>query len=204
MADYLDILAEGISDTGYWRWWDQSFPRSFQIEFGRTQFWNPPEQEGKPPSGIIALRFTGLVSVSFVTHNGSPEDYPRDWPERLHNDSIEPFPIADGWFGFNDPQLVEQMLSEAKEIDTRFGPGPETKTFREAKLSLAFRAGPTGLIVAAQGITMLNIFGEIKPEEIEQKFTQWWEYWREYWRLIDTDRALPEDGACEMTIPAGE
>ena len=30
---------------------------------------------------------------------------------------------------------------------------------------------------------------------------RWWDYWHEYWEKRDTDRALPKDVACEITIP---
>lgn len=204
VADYLDILARAISDVGYWRWWEAHLPHGFQVEFGGAQLWNPPQREGLPPSGIVALRFTDPVAVGFLTHKRAPDDFPPDWPELLHNDSIEPLSLDYDRFGFNDSELIDEILSEAKDVQMRFGPGVGSRELVDAKISLAFWAGPAGLIVAAQGLTVLSFQGEIKPEEIERKYEQWWEYWKEYWRLRDTDRALPKDYACEVTIPAAE
>src|SRR5262245_28581037 len=129
MAAYLDVLSEAISDVGYWRWWSAQFPEFIQLEFGGTQLWNPPEQEGKPPSGLIALRFTNPVSVSFLTHRDAPSDFPQNWAELLGNDTLEPITITYDSFGFNNPSLIEKLSRESKQVDTSFGAHLESDEF---------------------------------------------------------------------------
>ena len=46
--DY-DLLVEAICLTGYWSWWSGKFPENVAVEFGNTQLWNPPIEEGQPP-----------------------------------------------------------------------------------------------------------------------------------------------------------
>ena len=43
--------------------------------------------------------------------------------------------------------------------------------------------------------------GKYSEEEIEPLSRKWWEYWKDYWLLRGTPDALPEDYACEVTIP---
>ncbi|MDQ5823165.1 MAG: hypothetical protein M3441_03015 [Chloroflexota bacterium] len=203
MASHLDILTQAISDMGYWRWWTHSLPQSIQLEFGWVQLWNPPLEEGKPPSNIIALRFIEPVSASFLTHREAEKDLPIDWPELLRNDQLEPFSITYESFGFNNPQLLTEILSEAKKVEGLYGAAADASQLSEAKLTLAFWAGSVGMIIAAQGLMVLSHQGEIQPDQVERKHQQWWEYWQEYWRLRDTKNPLPRDNACEVTIPAG-
>jgi hypothetical protein len=55
--EHLKILESAISDVGCWTWWTTNLPEAFQVEFSGVQLWNPPNGEGKAPSGQIALRF---------------------------------------------------------------------------------------------------------------------------------------------------
>ncbi len=75
------ILEGAISDVGYWSWWAEELPKVFQVEFGGTQFWNPPSSSDAPPSGQIALRFNTPKFISFLTKEDSPESLPSDWNE---------------------------------------------------------------------------------------------------------------------------
>jgi hypothetical protein len=65
--------------------------------------------------------------------------------------------------------------------------------------SLAFWAGDVGLIIIAEDMTIHNIYGEIKIQEIGTLVSEWWDYWKEYWNVKDTQKALPKDYACEVT-----
>jgi hypothetical protein len=204
MSTHLDILADAIQDVGYWRWWTSQYPDIFQVEFGGVQIYTPPQQPNQPPPGLIALRFTNPISVNFLTFPEAPDDFPPNWLDLLHNDTLDPQTISYDTFIFNDPQHAQSLLQDAKQVTTAFGQPPTPSDLASAPITLAFRAGYTGLLVTAQALTILSIVGEIQPEEIEQKHNEWWLYWQEYWRLKDTDNPLPEDYACEVTIPAGE
>ena len=204
MTVYLNTLADAIQDAGYWRWWTAEYPEIFQLEFGSVQLYSPPQQPGQPPSSLIALRFTHPTSVTFLTFPEAYDNFPHDWPNQLQNDSLDPPGISYETFVFNDIQSVRDMSHLAHVIDTKFGVPLESEAFASSPISLAFRAGYAGLIVAAQSLTILNHQGEIRPDQIEEKHNQWWAYWQEYWRLKDTDKAFPTDYACEVTIPVTE
>jgi hypothetical protein len=42
-TDHLAVLANAISDVGYWSWWARERPDMFQLKFGGTQLYFPPQ-----------------------------------------------------------------------------------------------------------------------------------------------------------------
>jgi hypothetical protein len=203
MERHWEILERAISDVGYWTWWTQDFPKSFQVEFGGTQLWNPPKAPDKPPSGQLALRFIAPRSVSFLVRRGAG-DLSGDWPELLHADALEPFTINHEHFALMRPEAAREVLTAAARVETRFGAAPTPEAIGEWPAVLAFFAGPAGLLVGAESLMAVSHAGEIRPEQIEPASERWWAYWKEYWRRRETASPLPRDYACEVTIPTGE
>ena len=56
-ADQLGLLADAISDVGYWSCWTHDLPNGFRVEFGGTQLYFPHTKSDKPPQTQIALQF---------------------------------------------------------------------------------------------------------------------------------------------------
>src|SRR5262249_52290569 len=133
MSDALTILAEAISDVGWWWHWQQT-PERFDVLFGGTQLWTPPDGEGQPPLGAIGLAFRRPKSVSFLTHKeatsrssraapighaGYPKQIGQDWPTRLREGALQGFLYISGhYLTFTDQPLQRQILAEAARIDT--------------------------------------------------------------------------------------
>jgi hypothetical protein len=66
-ADQLALLADAISDIGYWSWWTAALPDAFQLVFGGTQLYFPPTSADKPLQTQIALQFQQPTSASFLS-----------------------------------------------------------------------------------------------------------------------------------------
>lgn len=199
MDDRLSILEAAISNVGYWRWWSQRLPESFQVEFGGVQLWTPLSDEGSPQPGLFALRFHAPSVVAFLT-DASAADVPGDWPERLHDDKIEPFSITYEAFFLGSKGDTSDLIENCA-IDMRVGTEADL-TATPAGVRLAFRAGPVGLIVHAERFTLVSVEGTLEPDQIEDAWRKWWDYWREYWQRRDGESPMPEDYVCEVTIPA--
>ena len=164
--------------------------------------WNPPLQEEDPPSGIIALRLLKPVSVSSITSN-PPEELEDNWFELLHDDKIGPFTINHNSFVINNKIGAQDLLKYKKEIKTIYGIPLEEQDLFNSNFFVCFWAGPVGVIVFAENMEILNHQGTIEISEIPIIRKKWWNYWKEYWERKGTKDELPEDYACEVTIPAG-
>lgn len=127
MADYLELLADAISDVGYWRWWVADLPEVFQIEFGGVQLWSPPTAADEPPCGIIALRFTDPVNVVFLTLSEGLSD---DWIQQLHDDKLDPFNVCHDLFSFNNENLTSDILQKAFKVTQFHEVAIDTGQFR--------------------------------------------------------------------------
>ena len=195
----LKILEDAISDVGYWRWWIEE-KYFYQIEFGGTQLFNPPEKEGIPPSGVIALRFIDVSVICAI----EKEKIDKGWYLKLQKDEIEPFTISHGQFTLTDPGFASNIFKSAARKE--FKKGNEQKLYDSLSQSsfIAFWAGSVGLIVLGKSLRLFTHSGELKENEIEKKFDEWWTYWKEYWKRKNTNNPMPEDYACEATIPAGK
>lgn len=201
MEETLTLLADAIADVGVWTWWQGETAEYIQVEFCHTQLWNAPVTDSEPPSGQIAIRFDNPASVAFLTFE--VEVVPEDWPQLLHQDEIDCFALDSEAFTFTDTQLIVELLAQCAAVETWQGSPPHEVDWAISPVKLGFRVGLVGLLIAAEQMKLLTLHGEFGLDEVEAKHQQWWDYWKEYWRLIDTDNPLPEDYACEVTIPAG-
>jgi hypothetical protein len=197
MSEHLTILEGAIADVGYWRWWAEKLPNAFQVEFGGVQLWNPPTEDDGPPSGVVALRFGNPTVIAFLT--SSEATLPTEWRFALHNDQIEPFSISHDALTLQSEELLTEILAGCT---AEYILGSEHDLVQNtAPIKLAFRAGPVGLVVRAQDLTVITSSGNLTPEQIQQSSIDWWSYWREYWDRRETGSPMPKDYACEVTIP---
>lgn len=196
-TEQLEILANAISDVGYWSWWTGQLPDIFQIEFGGTQLYFPPVSSDNPPQTQIAIQFRKPTAINFISKN---ETNVFEWVELLHEDKIEPPTCSYGEFSFGDSELTRTLLQQVKHCKTHFGSQP-TVEMLQAPFSLVYWCGDIGLAIAGNELKLLNHLGDIAVAEIADINRQWWDYWKTYWDKRESDQALPKDYACEVTIP---
>ncbi|AHM59233.1 hypothetical protein D770_04830 [Flammeovirgaceae bacterium 311] len=94
--DHLEILADAISDVGYWTWWAEKLPDVYQIEFGGSQLYFPPTDPEHPPQSRIAVQFRQPTSVNFISRKDYANTF--EWSQQLHNDEIGPPTCTHGEF----------------------------------------------------------------------------------------------------------
>ncbi|RZJ94071.1 MAG: hypothetical protein EOO60_03815, partial [Hymenobacter sp.] len=98
-ADQLALLADAISDVGYWTWWAQLLPDAFQVEFAGTQLhFSPPTSPDQPPPSRVALKFQHPTCVCFLYRGQEATDFA--WVEQLHQDELPPPTCSHDEFGF--------------------------------------------------------------------------------------------------------
>lgn len=199
----LAILANAISDVGYWSYWLEHFPDLFQLEFRGVLLWNPPIKEGKPPSGQIALLFQEPYSVDFLTFSNSAGNMPPDWPQLMSQDKLE---LPNGVSVlFNDQILLERDLAGVKAFQTIFGFGcQDSNKFFDSEFQCFVRARNIGVAICSKKLNWRNHTERyLALDLIPERSQQWWKYWRAYWDSKETANPFPQDYACEVTIPAG-
>ena len=202
MNDAASILESAIADVGYWRWWCEALPAFFQVEFGGAQLWTPPTATGRPPPGIVGLRFKDPTVVAFLT-DLSAVDLEPNWRLALREDQIEPFSLTNDEFTLTEATRVNGM-SDGCSIEFLLGSEAEF-TPKVGDTFLAFRAGPVGLIVVSAQMAVESSSGDLSSaEKIASANAAWWTYWKDYWQHRDSDSPLPKDYACEATIPTDE
>jgi len=200
MSEYLSTLESAISDVGYWRWWtDKGMPEYFQVEFGGTQLWTPTTAEVGHHSGLIAIRFHEPRLINFLTMSSS---VPPDWPEKLHRDEMESINLRGDEFTFSSGDRCAKILSRAVQVRSHPGTPGTSPSPAADEAFLALGAYAAGLIVIAESISVLTHFGELDEAAVISSHEKWWEYWREYWKRKRTKKPMPEDYACECTIPS--
>jgi len=200
----LEILGDAISDVGYWSWWVTELPNIFQIEFGGTQLYFPTSDIAKPPSGQIALQFKKPTSISFLNISDKEPIGKVKWYDLLQQDQMEPVGISYGYFTLTDDKLIEEILRDAKLIETIHGYSPKTGQFLDEKFKLVFWAGEYGLAASGAELSLWTQDGEIDLDQIPDINNKWWDYWKEYWKLKKEGAPLHYDYACEVTIPIEE
>ena len=141
MASDLQILEQSISEIGYWTWWTTGAPDVFQAEFDATLLWNPPIEPEGPPSGRVALCFSGTKSVNFITRSDPSEEVEADWPQCLHDDDIHSFSIDHGDFTLTSPDQLSAIIEEAAAIETIVGDQPTLHQVSAGDAILGFWAG---------------------------------------------------------------
>ncbi|MEK7467878.1 MAG: hypothetical protein AAB074_10730 [Planctomycetota bacterium] len=167
------------------------------------QLWFPPLRDGAPPAGHVALRFHHVISASFMTRR-SASHFPHDWPRLMNEDRLEPLPIWNGGFSFNDDRWLKVMMREAGDVMTRHGFAPGDAGYHRAPVRLAFGAGPAMAAVAAERLSVHAHGIEVPAGDLSGLHGKWWDYWREYWKKRRKREALPYDPVCEVTMPAVE
>lgn len=197
----LDILSNAISDVGYWSWWTTNLPSLIQIEFDGTQLYFSQKDDTKPPSSQIAIQFINPKSISFLSRQRGKSENKDNWFELLHDDKIKPPRCSSEYFTFTDNNLMKEIIEEAKKITTIFGYSPKDNLYRTEKYKLAFWAGDLGFAVSSDELNVITKDGKVELHQIPKINSLWWEYWKKYWESKNTKNPLPQDYACEVTIP---
>lgn len=128
---------------------------------------------------------------------------PPDWFDRLHRDEGEPFNVERHRFTLTSHHQALEFFDAAATTHALVG-SAEAARERTTGAVLAYWAQGAGFVGMGDAMEVFNFQGQLSPEDIEKAHEKWWEYWKEYWRRIDGPDPLPEDYACEVTIPAGE
>jgi hypothetical protein len=194
----FEILANAISDIGYWSWWTELLPEVFQIEFGGTLLYFPPVSPDRPPQTKVAIRFDYPTSINFISKN--QEDNFK-WIQLLQEDKIESPGCTHGEFSFGNSELTKSLLQKVVAYKTVHGDKFTTENFLSEPLSLVFWCDTIGLAITAKEVKLLNHTGEIPLTDIADINKRWWEYWRTYWNKLNSNDPLPKDLVCEVTIP---
>lgn len=200
-ADQLALLADAISDVGYWTWWAQKLPDIFQVEFAGTQlYFAPPAAPDEPPSSRIALRFQQPTSVCFLYRGQPATDFA--WVEQLYEDQLEPPTCSYGEVSFGNEAVLSTLLVQATQQQLVHGYPPTDEAFLREPVRLVGWCGDYGFALAAPALLLMTHVGELALAQVAEANRQWWsEYWRTYWAKRSTADALPYDYACEVTIP---
>lgn len=204
-TDQLALLADAISDVGYWTWWAQNLPDVFQVEYAGTQlYFAPATSSDQPPSSRVALQFRQPTSICLLGRGAAEADF--TWVERLQNDQLPPLTCSHDEFAFGDDALLASLLAQATHQRIVHGSKPTDDAFlflREPYRLVAW-CGDYGIALAAPALRILSHTGEILLEQVVTANQQWWSYWRLYWAKRSSPEALPQDYACEVTIPVHE
>ena len=101
---------------------------------------------------------------------------------------------------FDDTEGARTLLDDYKNHVSIncFDP---SETPSAAKHFLYARCGDVSFIVGGDEMQVVGQKGRFTETEIESAYAKWCTYWKAYWELRDTEGALPEDYACEVTIP---
>jgi len=201
VSNPLDLLANAISDVGYWRWWTEQLPDLFQIEFGGVQLYFPPSEPGQTPSSIIAIGFEDVNSVCFMIKEDI-KDF--EWVKLLQQDKMDPITCTYDQFFFNNKSESKSLIALASQINVRYGGTLDMEDFCEQPYQLVFWCADYGLAIASRSVKVFSASGEVSLENVSDLNGNWWKYWNEYWEKKDTPQALPKDYACEVTIPVKE
>ena len=194
----LKLLENAICDIGWWSWWTTELPKTIQIEFGGTQLYFEPSENGIPPNNQIALQFINPKSISFLSRS---KNLVENWPELLKTDKLE-LPNCDYEnFTFLDENVMKNIIDKAELIQTIHGYSPKEDSFYKEKYKLVFWAQEYGLAVNAEELKLMSQKGRIELNEVSEINNRWWNYWQKYWSLRDTENPLPMDYLCEITIP---
>ena len=193
--DTLNILTDAISDVGSWWCWHAG-DDMLQLEFCDVQLYDETKAEEEThTTDVLAVRFYGHVFAVFLDDLNDT-----NWHERFRDDDSILYPVDTYDMAFDDHEKAESLLNDyrnripIKDFNS-------AKTLLTAKHILYARCDEVGFIVGGDKIEIAGEKGKYTEEEIEPLSRKWWEYWKDYWLLRGTPDALPEDYACEVTIP---
>ncbi|MBR3227120.1 MAG: hypothetical protein IKF68_01095, partial [Erysipelotrichaceae bacterium] len=193
--DALNILADAISDVGSWWCWHVG-DDMLQLEFCDVQLYDETKAENEThTTDVLAVRFYGHVFAVFLDDLSD-----KNWHERFRDEDSILYPVDTYDMAFDDNKVAESLLNDYKNrVLVKDFKGAET--LGTAKHILCARCDEVGFIVGGDEIEIIGKKGKYTEEEIEPLSRKWWEYWKDYWRSRGTPDALPEDYACEVTIP---
>lgn len=188
--DHLTLLVNVITEAGVWSWWKSNLPNTFQIEFDGVLL---------HPHCKLALIFKNPKSVSFLSMDEIANDM--SWIEKMNQDKLEPKSCPDFNFTFSNQEVIQNIIADAKKIETVFGYSPTEEKFLNEQTHLVFIAYPYGFAISAEDFSIHSKIGEIKLDQLKDLHAEWWKYWRRYWDLKGTSEELPHDYACEVLMP---
>lgn len=197
--DQLGLLAYAISDTGYWSVWTEQLPDLFQIESGGIQLYFPPTSPNQPPQTQIAIQFKNPTSINFISRNTATDNF--EWVQLLREHKVQPPKCIYEQFSFGNWDWTKLLLKQVINYKTLYGYKLTKIRLSKEPISLVFWCGDIGLSVTAKELKLLNHTGDIALSEIQNINKEWWDYWRNYWDKRNSDNPLPNDPACEMTVP---
>lgn len=196
----LEILSYAISDGGLFTWYTAKLPKYAQLEFNRTMLYFEPKDDQSPPSNQIALQFGNVKSVNIFKDDESK--LPNNWLDLLTEDKLDPFDVNYEYFSF-DGNEIQKMISEFKNSEKIYGQNYISLN-QDENFKIGFKAGEISIVIIAEKMRIMTHNGEVEFDLIPEIHNKWWSYWRKYWELIDSERKLPYDPICEITIPAGK
>lgn len=186
----LQQLQKAVSNVGYVSHYnDEKLPECLLIEFCDVQLFFPPLNFGECPSSQLAFKLIQPSKIQFFTQG----EFHPNWPQALLSDEEEPLTISGGAFIVSQDLALPAFLTDQTITHEVFA-GEEEPT-----VQLAFLTEKFGLRVLAKKLEFLSLFGKVEAEEFPKLNARWWDYRDEYWRVRDTDEAMPEDFACELT-----
>ena len=193
--DALNILADAISDVGSWWCWHVD-DDMVQLEFCDVQLYDETKAEEEThTTDVLAVRFYGRAFAVFLDDLND-----NNWHERFRDDDSILYPVDTYDMAFNDNKEAESLLNDYRNrIPVKGFKGVET--LLTAKHILCARCDQVGFIAGGDEMEIVGKKGKYSEEEIEPLSRKWWEYWKDYWLLRGAPDALPEDYACEVTIP---
>ncbi|MBR2727510.1 MAG: hypothetical protein IKD71_06435 [Solobacterium sp.] len=196
--DTLNILADAVSDVGSWWCWYVG-DDLLQLEFCDVQLYDETKAEKEThTTDVLAVRFHGHVFAVFLDDLND-----RNWHERFRDDDSILYPVDAYDMAFDDHKKAESLLNDYRNrVPVKGFKGAET--LAAAEHILCARCDKAGFIVGGDEIEIVGEKGKYLEEEIEPLSRKWWEYWKDYWRSRGTRDALPEDYACEVTIPVNK
>ncbi len=191
----LNILADAISDAGSWWCW-YADDDMIQLEFCDVQLYDETKAgEEAHTTDVLAVRFHGHAFAVFLDDLND-----KNWHERFRDDDSILYPVDTYDMAFDDKNEAESLMNDFRNrVPVKNFKGAETPS--AAKHILCARCGAVGFIAGGDEIEIAGKKGKFTEEEIEPLSRKWWDYWKQYWRLRGTRDALPEDFACEVTIP---
>jgi hypothetical protein len=200
----LTVLEHAIADVGVWRWWTEKLPDVVQLEFAGVQLYVPPRAPDKPPANLLAMRFVHPSHVSFLRDSQAAVALPRDWPERLRKDELDPLPLKLDAFTLSSAEQALDLLGRSYVQKELLEPLEDPSQLPPHGALACFLSGPAGILVLAESFEVHTLDGPLQIEDIEPMHQAWWAYWREYWLRKDSSAPLPVDYACEVTVPLDE
>lgn len=201
---WLEVTETAISEVGYWRWWTQNTSGAFQVEFGGVLLYNKPAKNNVPPSSLLALRFEDTRCIATLRRYTGLEGIPDDWFDLLAKDEMQSPTVICEEFTLTNTENLKRIFEQSEETHYIVGQETDLMSIKPVDAFLGFWAGDIGLVIVAKEMSPVTADGDLTPQQILEKYEQWWVYWREYWKRKSSGNPMPKDYACEVTIPLKE